>query len=96
MKSRLSEVSTRQMPHDIAGPECDRATRHLWEYVDTELPLASLRAIRAHLAACKECRARMNTARGLLRAVAASGRSVRAPFSLRARVTAYCQAERLP
>lgn len=95
MKSRLSELSTRQMPNDDAGPQCERATRHLWEYVDRELPLASLRAIGAHLAACRECRARMNTARGLLRAVAASGDSVRAPFSLRARVTAYCQAERV-
>jgi mycothiol system anti-sigma-R factor len=71
-----------------AALSCSEAQALLWEYLDGELGPEHSADVRAHVAACRPCRARQESARAFLRAVLGTWHSDAAPPSLRRRVTA--------
>ena len=75
------------MRQDSGRPDCERAMRVLWEYLDDELTSATSRAIGSHLEMCERCNPHLTGARTLLQTVGACDRRTRAPASLRARVS---------
>ena len=87
MNSVPSTASYPRMHQDVDRPECDRAMRHLWEYLDGELSFRETRAIDDHVLHCERCYPAMMSARRMLSAVAATRWTIRAPAGLRERFT---------
>ncbi|MBX6333458.1 MAG: mycothiol system anti-sigma-R factor [Gemmatimonadaceae bacterium] len=68
--------------------DCLDVVRQLWDYLDGELTDDRMEAIRAHLAACRNCYPHYDFERAFLDAVAATRREQPAPNMVRRKVMA--------
>jgi anti-sigma factor (TIGR02949 family) len=72
----------------MARMDCLDVVRQLWDYLDGELTDERMEAIRAHLAACRDCHPHFDFERAFLDAVAATRNEQPAPTMVRRKVLA--------